>query len=91
MSDQQAVDHALAKDLFDMEHLLGWSENVVLTQFVVRKGKDGWLCLIKAMKGKKPVIAFIGGSTFASAVESGIIAVSNGLVKWKPDRFPPST
>lgn len=90
--------HAVSNKQWRFPHANDWcilnlpeqvidNHGVDLTGFNIKADDDGFIIVLKGVKGGKPVVAFSGGRTWQDAVELLCYEAAHNSLQWKPDRY----
>jgi len=77
----------LASSLSILEQEFSFLTGSELTGWNIKKRDDDWLIVIKATKGGKHFVAFVGVNSLAEAFDVPMAIIGGNALSWVPDKF----
>lgn len=74
--------------LQDLEQIVGFGENARLYEVNIGLRPTGWLTRVKAVRHRRPGVAFLSTNTWEKALERLATELGQGTASWKPDEYP---
>lgn len=75
-------------DLLSLSHNIAWINGMAFDQLVLRQHDDHVLGMVKATKGGKCYIAFVGAANYADCLQTVAELGSGGELTWRADKHP---
>lgn len=73
-----------------LKESLAWKYAAVLTSIQFRETDDGWLVVIKADHGRRPMVSFLNVNCLEDCPRVACEYAGKGTLYWKPDKWPVS-
>lgn len=81
----------LSPAALELPKVLAWEYGVILAGLIVVEKDEGWLCVVKATRRGKPVVAYVFHDTYQMVVEMVTYRASLGDLRFKVDERPPGS
>ena len=75
--------------LLELDELIGWRFNRVLTGLNFARRQKGWLGVIKVDTPSGPKVAYVGGVNYKDVLKNACMAIKHGSLLWDHDQWPP--
>lgn len=77
----------LSNGVADLPKNLAYMQAAALRGLSIAPTADGWRCVIRATQGSRQVVAFVEAPRFAELFDQVAYEVSQGTLRFHPDRY----
>lgn len=71
----------------DLDKELAYWQGVELSGFSVSKLSQSWRCVLRGVRKRTPVVAFVEGPTLPALHDHIVWAATSQSLRWYPDRY----